>query len=166
MPRPSPMAMEHADPATPHPGHRGRIVTMVAMTDENPRFSPVIALLAVSASWEGQLSAVLKDLGITTRKFGLLGHIYADPGISFSELARRSHITVQSAHTAVRSLVDEGLVADATSHAGAASDLRVTPKGARVLQEARRRLRELDTDLSSRLPSVAASLDGMRAGIV
>lgn len=139
---------------------------MVAMTDENPRFSPVIALLAVSASWEGQLSAVLKDLGITTRKFGLLGHIYADPGISFSELARRSHITVQSAHTAVRSLVDEGLVADATSHAGAASDLRVTPKGARVLQEARRRLRELDSDLSSRLPSVAASLDGMRAGIV
>lgn len=139
---------------------------MVPMTDENPRFSPVIALLAVSAMWEGQLSAVLKDLGITTRKFGLLGHIYADPGISFSELARRSHITVQSAHTAVRSLVDDGLVQDATAHAGAASDLNVTAKGAQVLQEARRRLAELDGDLSSRLPAVAASLDGMRAGIV
>ncbi len=139
---------------------------MVPMTDENPRFSPVIALLAVSAMWEGQLSAVLKDLGITTRKFGLLGHIYADPGISFSELARRSHITVQSAHTAVRSLVDDGLVQDATAHAGAASDLNVTPKGAHVLQEARRRLAELDGDLASRLPAVAASLDGMRAGIV
>lgn len=139
---------------------------MVPMTDDSPRFSPVIALLAVSASWEGQLAAVLKDLGITTRKFGLLGHISADPGISFSELARRSHITVQSAHTAVRSLVDDGLVADATAHAGSASDLRVTPKGQRVLREARRRLAELDGDLAHTFPAVAASLDGMRAGIV
>ena len=97
------------------------------MSQDDPRFSPVIALLAVSAMWEGQLSSILRDLGITTRKFGLLGHIYAEPGISFSELARRSHITVQSAHTAVRMLVDDGLVEDA---------------------------------------GVAASLDGIRAGIV
>jgi len=136
------------------------------MTDQNPRFSPVIALLAVSAMWEGQLSAVLRDLGITTRKFGLLGHIYAEPGISFAELARRSHITVQSAHTAVRTLVDEGLVQDATAHARPASDLTVTPKGAQVLKEARDRLAELDGALASRLPKVAESLDGIRAGIV
>ena len=136
------------------------------MSQDPPRFSPVIALLAVSAMWEGQLAAILKDLGITTRKFGLLGHIYAEPGISFSELARRSHITVQSAHTAVRTLVDEGLVEDATAHAGAASDLHVTPKGAEVLQTARNRLFELDGALAQRLPNVAASLDGIRAGIV
>ncbi|WP_454138538.1 MarR family winged helix-turn-helix transcriptional regulator [Microbacterium paulum] len=135
-------------------------------SQDAPRFSPVIALLAVSAMWEGQLSAILKDLGITTRKFGLLGHIYAEPGISFSELARRSHITVQSAHTAVRTLVDDGLVEDATAHAGAASDLHVTPKGARVLRDARDRLFELDGALAQRLPNVAASLDGIRAGIV
>ncbi|MFT4051511.1 MAG: MarR family transcriptional regulator [Microbacterium sp.] len=136
------------------------------MSEDAPRFSPVIALLAVSAMWEGELSATLKDLGITTRKFGLLGHISADPGISFSELARRSHITVQSAHTAVRALVDDGLVEDATSHAGAASDLHVTPKGAGVLLAARDRLADLDGALVKRLPKVAASLDGIRAGIV
>ena len=61
------------------------------MSQDDPRFSPVIALLAVSAMWEGQLSSILRDIGITTRKFGLLGHIYAEPGISFSELARRSY---------------------------------------------------------------------------
>lgn len=136
------------------------------MPSPSPRFSPVIALLAVSAMWEGQLAVILKDLGLSTRKFGLLGHIYAEPGISFSELARRSHITVQSAHTAVRTLVDDGLVEDATSHAGAASDLRVTPKGDRVLQDARDRLFALDDTLSERLPRVAESLDGIRAGIV
>ncbi len=136
------------------------------MSQDDPRFSPVIALLAVSAMWEGQLSAILRDIGITTRKFGLLGHIYAEPGISFSELARRSHITVQSAHTAVRTLVDDGLVEDATAHAGAASDLHVTPKGAKILRDARSRLFELDEVLAERLPGVAASLDGIRAGIV
>ncbi len=136
------------------------------MSQDDPRFSPVIALLAVSAMWEGQLSSILRDLGITTRKFGLLGHIYAEPGISFSELARRSHITVQSAHTAVRMLVDDGLVEDATAHAGAASDLHVTPKGAKILRDARSRLFELDEVLAERLPGVAASLDGIRAGIV
>ena len=83
--------------------------SMDRMTQDGPRFSPVIALLAVSAMWEEQLATILKDLGISTRKFGLLGHIYAEPGISFSELARRSHITVQSAHTAVRTLVDAEL---------------------------------------------------------
>ena len=73
---------------------------------------------------------------------------------------------MQSAHTAVRTLVDEGLVEDATAHAGAASDLHVTPKGAEVLQTARNRLFELDGALAQRLPNVAASLDGIRAGIV
>ncbi len=73
---------------------------------------------------------------------------------------------MQSAHTAVRTLVDDGLVEDATSHAGAASDLNVTPKGASVLREARDRLAELDGALSQRLPKVAESLDGIRAGIV
>lgn len=73
---------------------------------------------------------------------------------------------MQSAHTAVRTLVDEGLVEDATAHAGAASDLHVTPKGAHVLQAARDRLFELDGALAQRLPNVAASLDGIRAGIV
>ncbi|MFV0373608.1 MarR family winged helix-turn-helix transcriptional regulator [Microbacterium sp.] len=129
-------------------------------------FSPVIALLAVSAIWEGQLAAALKDLGISTRKFGLLGHVSAEPGISFSELSRRSHITVQSAHTAVRALVDEGLVADATAHAGSASNLQVTAKGARILDEAQQRLSELDGALARRLPEVAAALDGIRAGAV
>ena len=134
--------------------------------EDAPRFSPVIALLAVSASWEAQLAAELRDLGISTRKFGLLGHIGAEPGISVSELARRSRITVQSAHAAVHALVDDGLVADATAQAGAASDLSVTPRGAKVLQDAQERLAALDRALAQAHPRVAESLDGIRAGVV
>lgn len=135
-------------------------------SEDAPRFSPVIALLGVSAAWEAQLAAELRTLGISTRKFALLGHIGAEPGISFSELARRSHITVQSAHAAVHALVDDGLVADATAQAGAASDLSVTLQGARVLREARDRLAQLDASLAQALPRVAESLVGIRAGVM
>jgi len=112
------------------------------------------------------LAAELRDLGISTRKFGLLGHIGAEPGISFSELARRSRITVQSAHAAVHALVDDGLVADATAQAGAASDLSVTERGAEVLRDAQDRLERLDESLSHSLPRVAESLGGIRAGVI
>ncbi|MEV4688964.1 MarR family winged helix-turn-helix transcriptional regulator [Microbacterium sp. LWH3-1.2] len=124
-------------------------------------FSPVISLLTVAAVWDAHLGAQLRDLGLTTRKYGLLAHIEATPGISFSELARRSQITVQSAHTAVQTLVADGLVADATKHAGAASDLRVTERGNEVLQAAEQRLAALDAGLAAGAPALASALEGL-----
>jgi DNA-binding MarR family transcriptional regulator len=128
---------------------------------ERPPFSPVIALLTVSAVWDAKLTAGLKDLGLTTRKYGLLAHIRATPGISFSELARRSQITVQTAHTAVRALQDEGLVEDATAQAGAASDLRATEKGQAALMEADARLARLDAQFATGAPPLTAALQGL-----
>ncbi len=124
-------------------------------------FSPVIALLTVASVWDGKLGAALSDVGLTTRKYGLLAHIHATPGISFSELARRSQITVQTAHTAVRTLVDDGLVTDATSQAGAAADLRPTPKGEAALNEAHLRLAALDEAFSGGAATLAAALEGL-----
>ncbi|NYE19706.1 MarR family winged helix-turn-helix transcriptional regulator [Microbacterium immunditiarum] len=126
---------------------------------ERPTTSPVLALLTIGSVWESRLSATLKDLGLTARKYGLLAHIHATPGISFSELARLSHITVQTAHTAVRALQDEGLVHDATAHAGAASDLRATPAGEAALAEAEDRLTRLDGAFVAEAPQLAAVLE-------
>lgn len=131
-----------------------------------PPFSPVVSLLTVSAVWEARLDQELRELGLTTRRYGLLGHIRSTPGISFSELARRSRITVQSAHTAVRSLVDAGLVADATAHAGAASVLRVTDEGVRVLDAAERRLAALDAEFTAGTAQLSQALEGMHEGPV
>lgn len=128
---------------------------------ERPPFSPVVSLLTVSGVWESRLDEELRSLGLTTRKYGLLAHIRATPGISFSELARRSQITVQSAHTAVRALVDAGLVADATAHAGAASVLRVTDAGVRVLGDADRLLAGLDAEFAARAGELSAALEGL-----
>ena len=130
------------------------------MSSERP-FSPVISLLTVASVWDAHLGSQLRDLGLTTRKYGLLAHIRSTPGISFSELARRSQVTVQSAHTAVQALVADGLVADTTAHAGAASDLRVTTRGGEVLQAAEQRLAALDAGLAAGAPELAAALRGL-----
>lgn len=131
------------------------------MAAPRPPFSPVIALLTVAAVWEEKLNAELRELKLTTRKYGLLAHLEATPGISFSELARRSRITVQSAHTAVGALVQAGMVVDATAHAGAPSDLRVTEAGARALRAADARLAALDADVAGGVPALADALQGL-----
>lgn len=127
---------------------------------EQPPFSPVITLLTVGRVWDAELTGTLRELGLTTRKYGLLGHIRSTPGISFSELARRSRITVQSAHAAVDSLVKAGLVHDATAHAGSASTLTVTAAGAEALDRAAERLAELDAAFSAAQPELT---EGLRA---
>lgn len=133
---------------------------MNRVSSERP-FSPVISLLTVASVWDAHLGAQLRDIGLTTRKYALLAHIRSTPGISFSELARRSQVTVQSAHTAVQALVGDGLVTDATAHAGAASDLRVTPRGSEVLQAAELKLAALDAVLAADAPALAAALQGI-----
>jgi len=125
---------------------------------DTPPFSPTIALLTVGRVWDAQLTAALKALGLTTRRYGLLGHVRGTPGISFSELARRSRITVQSTHTAVADLVDTGLVEDTTAQAGAASRLQVTAAGEDLLAQAAEVVARLDAEFAERHPGLTEAL--------
>lgn len=123
-----------------------------------PPFSPTIGLLTVSRIWDAALADALKPLGLTTRKYGLLGHIRGMPGISFSELARRSRITVQSAHAAVSAFAEAGLVDDGTAHAGSASSLRVTERGEALLAQAADEVTRLDAAFSAQHPGLTTAL--------
>ncbi|WP_205471496.1 helix-turn-helix domain-containing protein [Nocardioides sp. SYSU D00038] len=133
------------------------------MSQPQPPFSPTVALLALARTWEAALAEALAPLGLTGRRYGLLGHLRSSPGISFSELARRSRITVQSAHTAVAALVAAGLVDDGTAHAGTASTLRVTPAGEALLARAADALAALDARLVERHPGLADALRDLLA---
>ena len=125
---------------------------------QKPPFSPTVALLTIGRVWDAALADALKPLGLTTRKYGLLGHIRATPGVSFSELARRSRITVQSAHTAVAAFAADGLVEDTTARAGAASRLQVTAAGERLLGEAAERVAVLDAQLAAEYPVLVEAM--------
>jgi DNA-binding MarR family transcriptional regulator len=104
-------------------------------------------LLTVAHRIEAALGAALAPLGLTVSRLGLLGHISGVPGVSFSDLARMSGISVQSVHTAVKALVAAGLVRDATARAGAASSIELTPEGARLLREAMAAVAAVDAEL-------------------
>jgi DNA-binding MarR family transcriptional regulator len=126
---------------------------------EIPPFSPTIALISIARMYEAELSDILKNVGLNARKFGLLGHIKATPSISFSELARRSKITVQSTHTAVESLIVAGLVKDAKAMPGSASTLQLTTDGQEVFARAISNVKTLDESLTGRLPQLAEALE-------
>jgi DNA-binding MarR family transcriptional regulator len=111
--------------------------------------------------WAARLDGARRPVGLPPRTSGRLAHVRATPGISFSELARRSQITVQSAHAAMHSLVDAGFVEDSTAHAGAASVLRVTDAGVRVLGDADRMLARLDAEFTAGTPQLAVALEGL-----
>lgn len=130
---------------------------------EPPPFSPTVGLLTVSRVWEAAFTEALKPLGLTIRKYGLLGHIRRTPGISFSELARRSRITVQSAHAAVAALVEAGLVDDGTAHAGAASTLRATVEAESLLIRAAEVVGRLDAEFTAQHPELTRALQATLA---
>jgi DNA-binding MarR family transcriptional regulator len=112
-----------------------------------PPTSPSVVLLTVAHRVETELGAALAPLGLTVSRLGLLGHIRGVPGASFSDLARMSGISVQSVHTAVKTLVAAGLVRDATARAGAASRIELTPEGAELLRNAMAAVEAVDEAL-------------------
>ncbi|MBB6553797.1 MarR family winged helix-turn-helix transcriptional regulator [Nonomuraea rubra] len=122
------------------------------MSSENDRPAPPttsasIVVLTLARKVETELNAALAPLDLTVSRLGLLGHIAAMPGVSFSELARMSGITVQSVHTAVKALAGAGLVRDTTARAGSASAIEVTPDGARLMEQARAAVATVDERL-------------------
>ncbi len=111
-----------------------------------PPFSPTIALVTLARVVEVRLASLLEPHGLTLRKYGILGHIAATPGLSLSDLARRQHITVQSVHVLIKSLVEAGLVRSATEANGLAAQVTVTPQGSALLQRLATELAEFDAE--------------------
>ncbi|PJJ72932.1 DNA-binding MarR family transcriptional regulator [Diaminobutyricimonas aerilata] len=127
-----------------------------------PPFNATIALLTVSRSVERALAEALEPRGLNVRKYGILGHIASAPGLSLSELARRSGITVQSTHTLIGSLVAAGWVRSEVSANGRPAALSVTDAGTDLLAAVTADLAELDARLfaTPAMRAVADALEG------
>lgn len=96
-----------------------------------------LLLVAIGSVVRARLDAALADVDLSVRDVGVLSHLAADPGLSFSELARRAGVTVQSMHTLVRRLLERGLVARAAvEQPGLPATLRVTRDGVAALRRA------------------------------
>jgi DNA-binding MarR family transcriptional regulator len=109
--------------------------------------SPALALVVLARIVGRSVDEALAATGTSVREIGVLGHLTRDPGLSITELARRSGVTVQSMHTVVADLVARDLVARSAAGRGRTADLTVTPAGRRLVTKAHRALAAVDARL-------------------
>ncbi len=117
------------------------------MPDPPPR-SPALAVVVLGRVIGRAVDGALAGVGTSVREIGVLGHLTAAPGLSITELARRSGVTVQSMHTLVADLVERGLVDRGTEAGrGRTAALVITPAGRRLVRKAHTALAAVDEGL-------------------
>jgi DNA-binding MarR family transcriptional regulator len=115
---------------------------------ERSPFNAALTMIVQARVVEERVETELKSLGLSMRRLGLLGHLRAAPGISFSELARRAGIKVQSLHPIVDVLLEQGLVTTVGGVGqGRAAVIELTPRGAEAADRAKHALTKLDDEL-------------------
>lgn len=110
-----------------------------------PPLSPALTLVLQGQAVGALLESELAGLGLSLRKLGLLGHLQASPGISFSALARRAGIKVQSLRPITDEMAANGLVATiGTGGQGRAAKVELTAQGEAALVSAHEVLAQMD----------------------
>ncbi|MFH9059892.1 MarR family winged helix-turn-helix transcriptional regulator [Streptomyces coeruleorubidus] len=114
-----------------------------------PPTSPAFLLAALGRHIRDDVEQSLKPTGYTLRHLAALGHLQREPGISYSELARRAGVTAQSAQATVRQLEQRGAVERRSFPGrGHTAELHVTDKGYGLLEAGKRAYASADEDLS------------------
>jgi DNA-binding MarR family transcriptional regulator len=90
---------------------------------------------------------------ISLRHLSALGHLYREPGISYSELARRAHVTPQSMMATLRNLEDRGAVKRTSDPGrGRTATLHVTAEGHRLRKHGRSIIAQAEAELLAQIP--------------
>ena len=110
-----------------------------------------------------QTETGLRELGLSLRHLSALGHLGRQPGLSYSELARRARITVQSMQATLGQLEERGAIERRTAPGrGRTAQLHLTPAGRELLDRAQGVLHEADEDLVAGLgPDEHRALSGL-----
>lgn len=106
-------------------------------------FSPTIALVTLARVVEVRVASLLERHGLTLRGYRLLARVAATPGISVSDLGRRSQDSADAVRVLLKRLVDAGWV---TSPRGT-DQVTLTPAGADLATRVGRDIADLDAEL-------------------
>ncbi|GAA1437737.1 hypothetical protein GCM10009616_40010 [Microlunatus lacustris] len=113
-----------------------------------PPASVAVFLISLGRRALDAVDGRLREHGLSYHHLSALGHLHRQPGLSYSELARRARVTVQSMQATVAHLEDQQLVdRGAATSRGRRADLRVTERGAQVLTAAETAVRAVDDQL-------------------
>ncbi len=96
-----------------------------------------LLLIAVGRMTREQADAGLDELGLALRHVSALGHLAREPGLSYSELARRAGITAQSMQATLHQLEESDAIERSTPPGrGRRAQLQVTSSGRELLDQA------------------------------
>jgi DNA-binding MarR family transcriptional regulator len=112
--------------------------------------STTMALVGAGRVAQRRLEEALRGHGLTLRHLGALGHLARNPELSYSDLARRVAVTVQSMHSTIATLVELGAIEVDTAERGRPARLRLTGRGHELLRTAGVIAHELDASLPLR----------------
>ena len=112
-----------------------------------PATSPAVLLVALGRQVEDWVDGALREVGLSLRLMGALGHLAAEPGLSYTALASRARVTPQSMHTTVAALIEAGAVSPAGPGRGRRALLEVTPHGEQLLAAGRDAVAAIDGEL-------------------
>ncbi|WP_433169426.1 MarR family winged helix-turn-helix transcriptional regulator [Kribbella sp. CA-247076] len=125
-------------------------MTDVPMDGESgrPPISPALLLMMLGRQLRDATETELRRQGLSMRHFSALGHLAHQPGLSYSELARRDGITAQSMQSTLLQLQQMGAVERLSAPGrGRTADLQVTRAGHELLDRCRAVLNEVDERL-------------------
>lgn len=113
-----------------------------------PDQAPGFLLMALGTAMRERVEVELAPLGIALRHYSALGHLSAAPGTSYSELARRAGITVQSMQATLLQLEALHAVERRSDPGrGRTAELHVTERGRALVADARTAFRRAEADL-------------------
>ena len=125
--------------------------------------APNVAFLtmAVGRRVRAQVDAGLSEHNLTYRHLSALGHLAANPDLSYTELAHRGGVTVQSMKATLVQLQQRGAVEQRNSaRRGLRAQLRVTDAGTELLRHGTAVLTDVEQRLVVGLPEDQRTLLG------
>ena len=108
--------------------------------------STTMLLVAAGRIAQRRIDAALAEHGLTLRHLGALGHLAHSPDLSYSDLALRAGVTVQSMHATIAALIERGAIATADPARGRRAQLRLTEHGRQLLTTAAGIAQRLDPE--------------------
>ena len=97
-----------------------------------------------------RMEEALRPLQLTVSHYSCMFHLRLEPGISASELARRTFVTRQSMNVMLQQLIDRDLAARPPhAESGRALPSELTPDGADVLDAAQLLVTEVEQQMLS-----------------
>lgn len=125
---------------------------------EMPVPGPAVLIMTLGRRLRGDVERDIARSGLTLRHLSALGHLGRDPGRSYSELARRAGITVQSMQATLRQLEKLGAVERYTpAGRGRTAELHLTALGRGLRAEGMTTIVAVDRRLLAELPEHESS---------